>query len=236
MSFAIKPTIFRICSEIANEFPDWSFSAGKFKNKTLRHTDLVVSPFSDFKGGKCSVNPAAAIVNKNTIALGNNILGRDPIYTSVILHKRQLEEYRGEKAVRTIWPEKFAFIDAQGVCRSPQDWPVSFIVLNEAPGYLRKVLQDGIGFLKQYYDFTSEEHLLRHLPASEKVWAVGGMEEGAGVMQCLAHIVVGDFRFVEYYCSDDFKTVYPKKTPDLDKIIATLPELKKRYAETGKVI
>lgn len=101
---------------------------------------------------------------------------------------------------------------------------------------MRKVLGDGIRFLEQYYDFSSEENLLRHLPASEKVWVSGGMEEAAGVMQCFAHIVLGDFDFVEYYCSDAVKTVYPKYIADLDKIIAALPELKKRYADTGKVV
>lgn len=78
--------------------------------------------------------------------------------------------------------------------------------------------------------------MLRHLPISEKVWVHGGMEGAAGVMQCLARIVLGDFDFVENYCSDEFKTAVPKNTADLDKIVAALPGLKKRYAEMGKVI
>jgi hypothetical protein len=47
---------------------------------------------------------------------------------------------------------------------------------------------------------------------------------------------LGDFDFVVRYRSDDFKTIYPKRTEELNKIIAKLPELKKRYAETGSVI
>jgi len=234
MSFSIKHDIQRICTEIGGEFPGWSFTSGEFKNKTLKHTDLIVHLFSDFSDVRCFVSPAAMVANKRTAKLAKKILGYELDYLSMILFQRQSEEYQGPNSVFAIWREKTKTV--MGPHRKPIAWPSSWIDLNEAPAYLRKVLRDGIGYLNQYYDLSSEEDLLRHLPTSEKVWVRGGMEESAGVMQCLAHVVLGDFDFVERYRRDEFKTVVPKRIADLDKIIAALPELKKRYAETGEVI
>ncbi|MGO4569269.1 hypothetical protein AB4Z52_30535 [Rhizobium sp. 2YAF20] len=57
-----------------------------------------------------------------------------------------------------------------------------------------------------------------------------------GVMVCVVRILLGDFDFVEHYRSDEYKTGKPKRIADLDKIIAALPELRKRYTETGTVV
>ncbi len=182
----------------------------------------------------CRIEPTVGIVNKKAAKLAKQLLGRDFEYLSVILFQRQSEEYRGKDAVFSIWREKQKSI--MGAHGTVKEWPTSWIDLSEAHAFLWKVLRDGIWFLNQYYDLSSEENLLRNLPTSEKIGIGGGLERGEGVKQCLAHILLGDFDFVERYCSNEFKTVVPKNTPDLDKIMGALPELKKRYAETGKVV
>jgi hypothetical protein len=102
------------------------------------------------------------------------------------------------------------------------------------------VLADGIGILNKYFDYSSEENLLRNLPTGQK--QRDGYEENAfyemssGIAHCLAAIVLGNFDFVERYASDDFKTLRPKREAELKKILAALPELKRKFAETGKVI
>jgi hypothetical protein len=55
-------------------------------------------------------------------------------------------------------------------------------------------------------------------------------------MFCITLIMLGDFDFIEHYRSDAFKTEKPKRIKDLDAIIAALPELKRRYEDTGSVI
>ncbi len=56
------------------------------------------------------------------------------------------------------------------------------------------------------------------------------------MIHCLGAIVLGNFEFVERYCSDEFETRTPKRMQDLNRIVAALPELKRRFAETGNVV
>ncbi|AXW13832.1 hypothetical protein CJO84_01315 [Ralstonia solanacearum] len=62
------------------------------------------------------------------------------------------------------------------------------------------------------------------------------MEKMKGVMICLVRILLGDFDFVLNYRGDEFNTLFPKRFAELDKIIAALPELKRKYDETGSVV
>jgi hypothetical protein len=106
---------------------------------------------------------------------------------------------------RNIFPEVSAFTNTAG---EPQPWPASFIVLAQAKDYFRKVLSDGIAILKEFFDLSSEENLLRHLPTTYE-WMDKGIsntgvpgsfyEEDDGIVMCLAAIVLGDIEFVERY-------------------------------------
>jgi hypothetical protein len=101
-------------------------------------------------------------------------------------------------------------------------------------------LKDAIDFINNHYNLSSEQALLNALPTKytlrhEKL-IYDEMEKSKGLMLCIVRILLGDFEFVERYRSDDFKTIYPKRIAELDKIMATLPALKKRYAETGSVM
>lgn len=62
------------------------------------------------------------------------------------------------------------------------------------------------------------------------------LERQKGVMMCIVRSLLGDFDFVERYRSDDFKTIFPKRTVELDKLAAVLPDLKRRYTETGSIV
>lgn len=145
MSLSIKPDIQKICSAVSADFSGWSYSSGEFNNRTMKHTDLLVRPFSHFKNDMCGIQPAAAIVNKKVAKLAKAIFNRNLNYLSVILFQRQSEEYRGKNAVFGIWREKRKEI--MGPHGKFIEWPASWIDLNEAPEFLRKVMQDGIGYL-----------------------------------------------------------------------------------------
>jgi hypothetical protein len=234
-----KSDIFEICNEIANGYDGWRFSSsGEFKNSALKHTDLIVHPGFMFDGvvPSCSVAPSAAIENKKITKLFKEIIGRKPHWTFAIQFQLESNDYLGKTSVSHIYPSKTPFTSPHGV---PNYWPESFITKDQAAEYLRRVLSDGIVFLERYFDFTSEECMLQHLPTSYR-WMEHGIqntgirgsfyEKEDGIKFCLAAIILGDFEFVEKYLSEEFKTVYPKRIQDLEKIVAAIPELKRRYS------
>jgi hypothetical protein len=242
-----KEDIHAICHEVASEFEDWTFvpSLGAFKNKTLKHTDLLVAPGFYFKAGlSTSVQPCACVMNKKVAKLFIELFGYDAQMVSIIQFQSESSVYRSPGRVSAIFPEEGPFTNSQGV---PQPWPSHFIVTAQAKDYLRQVLTDGIRYLHKYFNFTSEEALLRNLPvrlrdrepALEELlkgWGDQYYENISGILHCLAAIVVGNFDFVERYASDDFKTITPKRETELQKIMAALPEFKRKFAATGKVI
>jgi hypothetical protein len=239
-----KTEIHELCKEVAGEFENWSFStsSGLFRNKTLKHTDLIVEPGFNFTSPapSCNTSPSAAVDNKKVGKLFKQICGFERYFTLHVKYQLELEDYYSPntpRRVTNIFPEKFPFSDAHGV---PQVWPATWIVQAQAKDYIRKVLVEGIDILNKYFDLTTEENLLRHLPLGYKTRSEyrerGFYESQDGIAHCLAAIVLGNFDFVERYASDDFKTIVPKQEIELKKILAALPELKRKYAETGKMI
>src|SRR5260370_42522271 len=106
MGLSIKVDVQELCTEIAREFPGWGFSSDMFRNKTLKHTDLIVRPFSHFKGGMCHVQPSAALANKKVLKLYTKMFVGEIYAISIILFQRQSAEYRGLSCVSNIWREK----------------------------------------------------------------------------------------------------------------------------------
>jgi hypothetical protein len=51
-------------------------------------------------------------------------------------------------------------------------------------------------------------------------------ERQKGVMVCVIHAYLGDFGFVEHYVSDEYKTIFPKRVTELNKLLAAFPTLK----------
>ncbi len=73
MSF--KSDLYEICHEVAAEFSGWSFSSGQFKNKTLKHTDLIIHLGFGFECGTTPVQPSINIINKRVSKLCKSIFG-----------------------------------------------------------------------------------------------------------------------------------------------------------------
>lgn len=237
-----KTDIYAICHEVASEFDGWVFSStGVFKNKILKHSDLIVSPgftFTSFTP-HCSTQPSASVDNKKVAKLFKHFFGwtRPTIMINFSMESNDYRFHTSPLHPTSIFPEKAPYFDSKGV---EQEWLSSWIVLAQAKDYVRGVLNDGIGYLNKYFDLSSEENLLRHLPTGYKDRCAEldfcFYETQDGTAFCLAAIAVGNFDFVEHYASDDFKTIVPKDDENLQKILAALPELKRKFAETGKVI
>lgn len=101
-------------------------------------------------------------------------------------------------------------------------------------------MKDAIAFIDGHYDLSSEENFLKGLPPKYETRHPNSpydeMDATKGVVMCLVKILLGDFDFIGQYMSDEYKTVFPKRMADLQKIERALPDLKRRYTETGSVI
>lgn len=238
---SLKPQLFQLCKNVASEFEGWSFVGDVFKNKTLKHSKLIVRPWFSFKGGEnpmASIGPAVYIVNKKLMALCQQVIGHQPIYALKIEFQSVRDELqyfpKNLRMSGAIWGHRQRFTDQHG---TEMPWPDNWITLSEARPAINGMLMDGIALINKYYDLSSEECLLNNLPLDFKVVGHhGGIEKLSGILICLIHIMRGDFDYFEHYSSDDFKTVYPKNSEDLNKIMAALPDLKRKYAEVGTVI
>jgi len=239
-----KNEIFEICHQIAANFHPWKFAAsGEFVNRALKHTDLLISPGFVFNTEpSCSVSPVAGIKNRKIVRLYKKLFGREPFWTLSVKFQLESEKYRGVRSVKRIYPQKVPITTADGGAKC---WPDSFIVRAEASTYLEGVLTDGQSYIEKYFDLSSEESLLRHLPASYQ-WMDKGIgnsgqmgsfyEETDGIIHCLAAIILGNFDFVERYCSDEFETMAPKRMQEVGKLVSVLPDLKQQFAQTGGVL
>jgi hypothetical protein len=233
MKLSVKDDVLAICKAIAAEQPGWQWSEGLFKNTELGHTIRMVRPGLTFSPGTCHLQPSVRVRNQKVRKLYRQITG-GPYgdFTSLILFRRIFKERPNSYQ---IWRKREGFQYGSRWI-GPEDWPECWLIVDEAEPFLRGIFADGRALLDRFYDFSSEENFLRNLPTGPEVWITGGLEQGAGIMVCLAHIILGDFEFVEWFASDAHKTEYPKQQNELDQIIAALPELRRRYAETGKVI
>jgi hypothetical protein len=235
-----KADIFGICSDVAAEFSGWSFVSGQFKNKTLKHTDLLIDPGFAFRQGTTPVQPSVAVDNKNVGILCKRIFGgaspASIVSLQVVAH---MLEYTSEKLRLGFWvvQNKEEFLSVGRPSESVIDKTLD---ITEARSALIATMEDGISFIDKHYDLSSEERLLQALPATYVTRHAKSpydeMDRWKGVMVCVIHVLLGDFGFVDRYLSDDFETIFPKRTADLEKIIEALPELERRYAETGSVI
>ena len=235
-----KAKIDEICKDVAATSPGWSFTSGRVKNKALKHTDLIVDPDFAFRGGTTPVQPSIAIDNKRAAMLCKHIFGgASPVSTVSLQVVAHTLRHTPEKLRLGFWvvEDKDAYLS---VGQPSQVVKEKTLGITEVRSVLIATLEDGIAFIDDHYDLSSEENLLRALPAKYATRHVNSpydeMDRWKGVMLCVVHVLLGDFDFVDYYRSEGFKTTFPKRTDDLDKIVAALPDLKRRYAETGAVI
>lgn len=237
---AFKSDLREICREVADEFPGWGFSSGQFENKALKHTDLIIHLGLGFEGGVTPVQPSINILNKKLAKLCKSIFWVDG-YASIVSLQTVAHtlQYTPEKLRTGFWvaQDRAGFLALGQASPAVEDVTLDMIQVRSA---LIATMKDGISFIESHYDLGGEDALLRGLPAKYETRHENSpydkMEKMKGVMICLVRILLGDFDFVLNYRGDDFKTLFPKRLAELDKIIEALPELRKRYEETGSVI
>jgi hypothetical protein len=234
-----KSELFDICSEVVSEFPDWSFSSGDFKKTISNHSTIKISLGFYFRHGNTPLGPAFFIEHKKSMTLYKK-LKIYPRATSIVAFQNIAQRLKHTpEAYRTggmiVEDKKFMMSVAP-----PSERPRTRILdITESRPVLRATMMDGIELLGELYDFSSEENFLRSLPPKYETRAstipYDEYERQKGVMLCIVHMLLGDFDYVERYSSGDYKTIFPKR-PELANIVAALPELKRKYAETGKIV
>lgn len=246
-----KADIHEICSEVAGEFPGWNFVAGRFKNGSLKHSELAIDPGLFFERGFTNLQPSIWIRNKRCEDLCAKILEikkAQVIPVSLVNFQVIADSLMYmPKAMRVrclICEDKTSYLEtvegSMDVAEGTKEQLKSEAVgIEDARTIFVAMMKDGISFIESHYDLSSEEGLLRGLPAKyvprNKI-PYDEMERQKGVILCVVHVLLGEFDFVDRYLSDEFKTIFPKRMGELNKIVAALPGLKKQYAETGSVI
>jgi hypothetical protein len=243
-----KDDLYGVCKEVAAEFPGWDFVSGQFKNKSLKHTDLIIHPGFFFDRGFTPLQPGITINNKKALKLSKYILGIErstSIVNFQVIAQTLTNMPEPLRLMGTICQDKKSYMEEVRASGRFDEKTVKMlddtaIDITEVRPVLVAMMEDGISFIEKRYDLSSEENLLKGLPAKYTTRHVNSpydeLDKQKGVMMCIVHVLLGDFDFVEHYRSDDFKTLFPKRTEDLDKIMSVLPELKRKFAEAGKVI
>ncbi len=227
---SFKDQIHELCAEIVAEFPDWSFAAGSFKNKTLKHTVLTIGLGFSFRDGNTPLQPALIIEHKKSMALFKKLNGYEQPTSIVPLQNiAQLLEHIPEQLRLGGWILEDK--DRQAALAPPSEAARERMIdLAEARPVLRAVMLDGIALIGRFYDLSSEDNFLRKLPAEYQTRASSipydEFERSKGVMMCVVRAFAGDFEFAERYRSDSYPTVFPKRFKEIDKVIAASPQLK----------
>ncbi|MFM0009007.1 hypothetical protein PQR46_00655 [Paraburkholderia sediminicola] len=73
----LKADLFDICQRVADEFPGWTFASGHFKNKTLKHSELIVHLGFGFERGTTPLQPSVTVNNKRALKLSKELLGAE---------------------------------------------------------------------------------------------------------------------------------------------------------------
>ncbi|PMS15975.1 hypothetical protein C0Z18_24935 [Trinickia dabaoshanensis] len=243
----LKERVQDVCAEVVKKFPDWKFVSGKFKNSLLKHTDLIIDPGFSFDRGFVHLQPCVVVKNKRAESLTKRLTDEAiPVSTvsfQTIAHllKFMPEQLRlsclicENKSTYLAEIRKANRFDGNAM-KTIEERSLDF---GDMSVVLEAMMKDGISFFDDYYDLTDEEHLLKALPppyTTRNGIIYDEMEREEGVVMCVVHMMYGDFDFVERYCSEEFKTVYPKRTSELERILVALPNLRRRYDEDGSLV
>lgn len=181
-----KADIVELCIKVAEDYPDWEFSSLAFKNKEFKHSVKLVDPLWSFPG--CALaQPIAGFLHKKTNVVFKYVYGCSSSWTSHVSLVHDHKDY------------------------NKSDLWLYDLVDDQVEEKIRKMLNDGIEVIEQTYDFSSEENLLKNMPAD--------LEGQNGVRYCIVKAYLGDFDFVRRYRADEIVTGWPKCYEQIDKVI-----------------
>jgi hypothetical protein len=132
-----------LCKKIANDYNDWGFIGGNFKNKRLMHTDIILDLGLSVSSGAGSIEPSTEVLNKKIKLLDKKIVHEKPLtYTSFIRHADFEESY-------DFHSERFYTLED-----------------GKAEKVIRHALDVSIEIFEQYYNYTYESEFMENLPVA----------------------------------------------------------------------
>jgi hypothetical protein len=142
MKHTVKKTdAIELCKKIANDYDGWEFIGGNFKNKKLKHTDIILDLGLSVSAGRGSIEPSTEALNKKIKLLDKKIVHEKPLaYTSFIRHASFEENY-------DFHSELFYTLED-----------------GKAEHVIRHALDVSIEILEKYYNYTDEQEFLENLP------------------------------------------------------------------------
>ena len=107
----MRSEVLSLCKELTNEYQDWEFTSGQFKNKRLKHTNLIVSPNWIFSGVSALAQPVAGIENKKIEMCFSYWLGRnEKTYWSFAENLRNIEQRKMRRRFKCVDEELANYI------------------------------------------------------------------------------------------------------------------------------
>ena len=215
-----KQQVNALAKEVASEYEDWEYVAGAFKNKTLKHTELIIRPsFSYSYGTNVNSTPHYEIKNKKV----GKFLKR---YGFESYNESFTWSYRFIQAGK---PDNFHVNQRfynYDIIMSKRGKRVS-----ELKDFLRGIMDEGIMLLPEKFDFSSEEALLRSIPEVLKTYS-----PQRAVVLCAAKILIGDFDFIERFYNGEIVEERRFDKEKIKKILDDIPNLKKMWEEHGRIV
>jgi hypothetical protein len=138
-----KSDVIDLCKKIANDYNNWEFIGGNFKNKRLMHTDIILNLGLSVSAGRGSIAPSTEALNKKIKLLEKKITNEKPLAcTSLIRHASFEENYDFNT-------ERFYTLED-----------------GKAEKVIRHALDVSIEILEKYYNYTDEREFLEKLPVA----------------------------------------------------------------------
>lgn len=240
----LKEDLYSACEEVVTTFPDWSFSAGKFRNRSLKHTELLLDLGLTFRHEFVYLQPWISLKNRQVARLSKQLIGEARPTVQISFHsiahllESVPERFHVSAVIYKDKPGNISAIRNSGAFSISviEQFDAQSIDVKEAKPLLAAVVQDGIAFIERAFDLRDEESFLKGLPAKYASYnqvPYDELERMKGVVLCIVKLLLGDFSFFEQYQREDFKTLYPKREDELKKIAMAMPELRRRYLKLG---
>jgi hypothetical protein len=220
----LRTAIEACCSSIAAAHPPWTFKTEHFRSDEHPFAQLIIHPAKAGRGGVAwSINPIVGVrihrvERLRTRLFGKGLSGFPSIWFSMI---SEVPGYREPGAPSSIW-EDYPFHPKPPYVRLIDE----IDGIDGIDGMFAKVFDDAVNLLSAKFDLSSEEALLTNLQVLDSPGT--SLNQTSGITHCLARILLGDFEFVE-----NLRT--RERSQWIEDIITALPELKRRFAETGAV-
>ncbi|MCJ2013610.1 hypothetical protein [Methylobacterium sp. J-076] len=239
-----KQELFDICKEVANRFDGVTFSNNLFTVRIAKFARTQICAGFTFKYGVADMDPSIWVCFRKLGKLTAKYTGMGDC-TSILNYEKikyELIKFPKNKVGLTHIDRKIPAYALEN-----EMYLKNYTLIQDVPELLESMVDDGVRILHKLYDFSSERNFLENMPPKydpppldipmPNYIGVPYTEyhRSAGIVMCLVRMSLGDFDFIDFYESDKFNPFAYKYEDMLQRLREDLPELKRRYEETGSI-